>query len=248
MPTVFTPPPTEPTTWPQYPVKQVRLKLADFFVERTPREWRDARELFSPANDYHTAESLIEDGSLAAVNALAKDFYIEIRKLHKALKKAAQDWLQVLGEVAEIAIRALVERKYGPAGTSHIRDELCADLYDSALPPSKGVMPLASMGKKPMDVICWNDVTDVGEMHEVKRVIVSFKDAEKLRRMRQFKSVAEGKAGRAIWLGVAGFYDPVGEVQASLRTLLMLWDEADPLNLDILVPETYATWLGQSYL
>ena len=99
-----------------------------------------------------------------------------------------------------------------------------------------------------MDAICWDDGRDVGEMHEVKRLIVNFKDAKKLRLLRQFKTAAEQHTGRPVWMGLSGFYDPVSEVEEAVRTLLMLFNEADPLGLDILVPDTYAAWERTHYL
>lgn len=247
MPTLFTPPPAT-TEWPNDPIQQVAQTLATFFSRRNPAEWRNVRDLFASHNGYDDAQELLDDNLNEPVSRECRAFLEAVQQLHNGFENRKSDWTLVLGTVAEEAIRLLLAAKYGAAGQPHLEPESCPRLYNCPVPPPKGVQPVATMRNKPMDAICWDKDRDRGEMHEVKRTIVNFDDAAKLRLMREFKLAAQVQSGRPVWFGVAGFFDPMTRAEERLRTLLGILDTEDPLNLDVLVPDTYAQWLNDPYL
>ena len=247
MPTLFTQAPAT-TEWPNDPIQQVAQTLATFFPRRNPAEWRDVRDLFASHIGYDDAQELLDDSLNEPVSRECRAFLEAVQHLHDGFKNRKGKWTEVLGTVAEEAIRHLLAAKYGAAGQPHLKPESCPHLYDCALPPPRGVQPVATMNKKPMDAICWDEDRDWGEMHEVKRTIVNFDDAAKLRLMRTFKLAAEAQSGRPVWFGVAGFFDPVTRAEERLRTLLGLFATEEPLILDVLVPDTYEQWLNNPYL
>ena len=232
------------TTWPHYPIQPAGAALASVYGQLVEAERRTLSDFFSPQSDYALVPELIEDArSVNARPELAaqlEDFYSTLEQLHSRVRPS--EWPQVLGAVAEQAVRHLLEAKYpGRVSADDQRIEVYAT--SSRTPPS-----VASMGKRSFDAVAWDIVRDCGELHEVKACIINFDDSAKVRAMLDFRRrVLIHTAGR-LWLGLASFLDTLKAAEDKMRALLGLLEESTPLGLDFLVPETFTIWQQKRFL
>lgn len=247
MATKFKPPP-QVTEWPDQPIAPVGEALAQLFESASEKEWRDVRGLFVGYVSYPQTQALIDDQLEEGVSDQGMVFLEAFRELADGFQSCWSEWKLVLGSVAEEAFRVLLAQKYAgqPQGPEYHHAEGCPELY--AAEPSPGAKPIASMGSKSMDAICWDKVRDCGEMHEVKATILNFSDSKKAVAMRNFKKTVLTQAQGEVWFGFSGFFDPLEKATDAIRTLLGLQDTDEPLLLDMLVHSNYAQWRKKSYL
>ena len=215
------------------------------FQSASEKEWRDIRGLLVGYVSYQETQSLIEDLLNEGAGRESRAFLLAFRALLVGFERRWREWKSVLGGVAEEAFRALLAEKYSHH-QEHLQPEGCPHLYTNAA--AKGSKPIATMGKKSMDAICWDKARDCGEMHEVKASILNFDDSRKAVAMRKFKEEVVEQTQREVWFGFSGFFDPLDKAIERIRTLLGLLDTDKPLVLDVLVPSNYAHWRKKSYL
>lgn len=214
-------------------------------LERGAPELNDFADLFNPKREYNKAGELIDD-ALSSVrnNEVASAFFSELQQIHTSYSTKQTDWTQALGALVEGAFYVLVMNKYKSTSGVRFERENSVRVQNT----SGG----AHTDGKDIDVIAWSDRSESGEFLEVKKAIESYRSnprfSEKLKAMVTFRTQLQAITEKVSFVAVASLFDDELITTQILKTILQIFDETTPLDIDILVRSKVLTWISQSYI
>ena len=146
-----------------------------------------------------------------------------------------QSWWKFLGEIVESTVIKLMEDKY----KREILQEKSAQVTING-------KVVADLDPKTMDAMAWDISRDQGEMHEIKKAVVSQiskpKIKEKLIKMSKFKRGLESASGVTIFMGMTTLFETSAVAKKLVNQNLKTG------TIDILGRDGIIVWLSRSYL
>ena len=219
--------------------------LADVFAGGDDPAARVLGALFAPNIGHGEAVAAFDDTrALLSGNVLGVECVRQLEVLHA--RTAPEAWTQELGRAAEATMALLVQKKYQPGSRHAIfaREKIVTFTACTA-------WPSATTSPFPLDVVVWLPSEARGEFIEVKKWFSTYgrdkKFHRKLRRLAEFATALQARAGVASWVGVASIFEDPEVSRNMWTTMLGALAERTPEveKLELLTRDSFARWFSQ---
>ncbi|THF70516.1 hypothetical protein E7T06_07365 [Deinococcus sp. Arct2-2] len=198
----------------------------------------DFKDLMNPKNNLAESLKLIKSSRKAHVGDVpAMDLFLKLEAVANACGSDS-DWWKVLGEITESTFIALLQHKYGQVPLQE---------KTVILENPQGV-EIFNLEGKSMDAIVWDVDLDCGEMHEVKKAIISRVGdkgfGRKLQLLAKFKKLAMKQSGKTNFIGVSTIFEQSRLIANLLESNFSIKER----DIDVLGRDRIHVWLGKKYV